>query len=187
MASTYTTNYNLAKPANGDIDWHIPINGNFDTIDTTMKDNANRICPTGSITMYGAATAPTGWLLCDGSAVSRTTYADLFAVIGTRFGAGNGSTTFNLPDLRNRFVVGAGTSYNNNDTGGEATHVLTIDEMPSHSHSIRAGNEVGQDAWAGVKWTYGQIDVYQNTEASGGGQSHNNLPPYIGLTFIIKT
>ena len=63
MASTYTTNYNLAKPAHGDVDWHIPINGNFDTIDTTMKDNANRICPTGSIIMYGAATAPIDWTL----------------------------------------------------------------------------------------------------------------------------
>ena len=185
MASTYTTNYNLAKPAHGDVDWHIPINGNFDTIDTTMKDNANRICPTGSIIMYGAATAPTGWLLCDGSAVSRTTYADLFAIIGTTFGVGNGSTTFNLPDLRDRFVVGAGTSYNNNDTGGEATHVLTIDEMPAHSHGIYIGPQAG----GGRPATY-HTDSYNqqiNTTSVGGGQPHNNLPPYIGLTFIIKT
>ena len=184
MANTYTTNYNLAKPAHGDVDWHIPINGNFDTIDTTMKDNANRICPTGSIIMYGAATAPTGWLLCDGSAVSRTTYADLFAIIGTTFGVGNGSTTFNLPDLRDRFVVGAGTSYNNNDTGGEATHVLTIEEMPAHSHSIYIGP--GNGTRSG---TYHTESYYQqiNTTSVGGGQPHNNLPPYIGLTFIIKT
>jgi len=185
MASTYTTNYNLAKPAHGDINWHIPINGNFDTIDTTMKDNANRICPTGSILMYGAATAPTGWLLCDGSAVSRTTYADLFAIIGTTFGVGNGSTTFNLPDLRDRFVVGAGTSYNINDTGGEATHVLTIDEMPSHSHSIHSvvGGAVNDRALSNEDG----IQSSNTTSSVGGGQPHNNLPPYIGLTFIIKT
>ena len=183
MANTYTTNYNLAKPAHGDVDWHIPINGNFDIIDTTMKDNANRICPTGSIIMYGAATAPTGWLLCDGSAVSRTTYADLFAIIGTTFGVGNGSTTFNLPDLRDRFVVGAGTSYNNNDTGGEATHVLTIEEMPAHSHSVAVtGGGLGQIYEGG-----GSSSKNINTTSVGGGQGHNNLPPYIGLTFIIKT
>ena len=184
MANTYTTNYNLAKPAHGDVDWHIPINGNFDTIDTTMKDIANRICPTGSIIMYGAATAPTGWLLCDGSAVSRTTYADLFAIIGTTFGVGNGSTTFNLPDLRDRFVVGAGTSYNINDTGGEATHVLTINEMPNHSHSV-AADSGGAPYTLGVGGGGSVINV--NTTSVGGGQPHNNLPPYIGLTFIIKT
>ena len=184
MANTYTTNYNLAKPAHGDVDWHIPINGNFDTIDTTMKDNANRTCPTGSITMYGAATAPTGWLLCDGSAVSRTTYADLFAIIGTTFGVGNGSTTFNLPDLRDRFVVGAGTSYNNNDTGGEATHILTIEEMPAHSHRITVdhGGGIGGIGEGGGLGTF-----MINTSSVGGNQGHNNLPPYIGLTFIIKT
>ena len=183
MANTYTTNYNLAKPAHGDVDWHIPINENWDKIDTTMKDNANRTCPTGSIIMYGAATAPTGWLLCDGSAVSRTTYADLFAIIGTTFGVGNGSTTFNLPDLRDRFVVGAGTSYNNNDTGGEATHVLTIEEMPAHSHGIY----IGQGTRPGTYHSDSSYNQQINTTSVGGGQPHNNLPPYIGLTFIIKT
>ena len=185
MANTYTTNYNLAKPAHGDVDWHIPINGNWDKIDTTMKDNANRTCPTGSIIMYGAATAPTGWLLCDGSAVSRTTYADLFAIIGTTFGVGNGSTTFNLPDLRDRFVVGAGTSYNNNDTGGEATHVLTIEEMPAHSHGIY----IGPESQGTQRGTYSTDTSNQqiNTTSVGGNKGHNNLPPYIGLTFIIKT
>jgi len=183
MVNTYTTNYNLAKPANGDVDWHIPINGNWDDIDTTMKDNANRICPTGSITMYGAATAPSGWLLCDGSTVSRTTYADLFAIIGTAFGVGDGSTTFGLPDLRDKFVVGAGTSFNNNDTGGEATHVLTIDEMPAHTHSNSS-----------VVYSVGGLNMNGNggysptaNEYTGGDAAHNNLPPYIGLTFIIKT
>ena len=181
MANTYTTNYNLAKPAHGDINWHIPINENWDKIDTTMKNNS----PTGSIIMYGSTLAPDGWLLCNGSAVSRTTYADLFAVIGTRFGAGNGSTTFNLPNLRNRFVVGAGASYNINDTGGEATHVLTIDEMPAHSHQVPTYIEGGPAAGF-VSAGYEKVQNI-NTTSVGGGQPHNNLPPYIGLTFIIKT
>ena len=186
MANTYTTNYNLAKPAHGDVNWHIPINQNWDKIDTTMKDIVNRTCPTGSIIMYGATTAPTGWLLCNGSAVSRTTYANLFAVIGTKFGAGNGSTTFNLPNLQNRFVVGAGASYNINDTGGEATHILTIEEMPAHSHSITTGDDSGFGSYAS-QWNPFKTTGSRSTSSVGGGQAHNNLPPYIGLTFIIKT
>ena len=66
--------------------------------------------PIGSILPYGGAIAPSGWFICQGQAISRTTYAELFAVIGTTFGSGNGSTTFNLPDLRNKAVMGAGTN-----------------------------------------------------------------------------
>ena len=66
--------------------------------------------PIGSILPYGGAVAPSGWFICQGQAISRTTYAELFAVIGTTFGSGNGSTTFNLPDLRNKAVMGAGTN-----------------------------------------------------------------------------
>jgi microcystin-dependent protein len=67
------------------------------------------LVPTGAIIPYGGSSAPTNWLLCDGTAVSRSTYATLFGVIGTAYGAGNGSTTFNLPDFRGRTTVGAGT------------------------------------------------------------------------------
>ena len=66
--------------------------------------------PTGALHIYGGTTAPTGWLLCDGSAVSRATYADLFGAIGTNFGSGDGSTTFNLPDMRGRVPVGYAAS-----------------------------------------------------------------------------
>ena len=71
------------------------------------------LCPVGSIVMYGAASAPTNWLLCDGAAVSRTTYADLFTAIGTTYGSGDGSATFDLPDMQSRFPVGydGGSSY----------------------------------------------------------------------------
>ena len=66
-------------------------------------------CPTGTVVSYAKNAAPTGWLLCDGSAVSRTTYAELFAVIGTTYGAGDGSTTFNLPNLTDKFIEGGAT------------------------------------------------------------------------------
>ena len=78
----------------------------------------NEIIPAGTILAYGGAAAPTGYLLCDNSAVSRTTYARLFAVISTTFGVGNGSTTFNVPDLRDKVPLGKGT---NNSTLGTTT------------------------------------------------------------------
>jgi len=90
---------------------------------------------------YGGSSAPSGWLLCDGSAVSRTTYAGLFAVLGTAFGTGDGSTTFNVPDFRGRASIGSGqgsglTLRVIGAKGGEEVHVLTVSEIPSHTHGI---------------------------------------------------
>lgn len=94
--------------------------------------------PTGAVMAYAGAAAPTGWLLADGSAVNRTTYSTLFAAIGTAYGAGDGSTTFNVPNLLGRVPVGknAGTFATLGGTGGEETHVLSAAEMPVHSHSL---------------------------------------------------
>jgi microcystin-dependent protein len=106
----------------------------------------------GEIVDFAGAAAPSGWLLCFGQAVSRTTYAALFGVIGTTYGAGNGTTTFNLPDLRGRVTAGqddmGGTSANRltgasggvdgdvlGATGGDETHVLTTAQLASHSHT----------------------------------------------------
>jgi microcystin-dependent protein len=85
---------------------------------------------------FAGSVAPEGYLLCDGSAVSRTDYADLFAAIGTVYGAGDGSTTFNVPDLSGRVVLGVSQSHVLGSTGGEATHTLTEQEMPAHSHTV---------------------------------------------------
>ena len=95
--------------------------------------------PTGTVNIFAGSTAPDGWLLCKGQAVSRTTYADLFAVIGTTYGY-TSSTTFNLPNLCNNVPVGAGGSYSLGDTGGESTHTLSTTEMPSHTHSQSSHN-----------------------------------------------
>jgi microcystin-dependent protein len=87
---------------------------------TSITDTAGGgLTPPGAIIPYGGATAPTGYLLCDDSAVSRTTYATLFAILSTTFGTGDGSTTFNVPDLRDRLPLGKGT--NNSTLGGETT------------------------------------------------------------------
>lgn len=126
--------------------------------------------PTGALTAFAGSTAPQGWLLCYGQAVSRTTYANLFAVIGTTYGTGDGSTTFNLPDLRGRTVAGldnmGGTDAGRLDwantlgtTGGAQKHTLSLAEIPSHNHNNITGVN-NQDHW------HGQT---QATVASGGG------------------
>lgn len=89
-------------------------------------------CPLGIINAFGGTTAPEGWLLCQGQAISRTEYADLFAVIGTNFGSGDGSTTFNLPDLRGEFLRGAGTnSHTNQGNGGNVGTHQDATEFPN--------------------------------------------------------
>jgi microcystin-dependent protein len=108
------------------------------------------VVPTGVVEMFAGRTTvvPTGWLFCDGSAVSRTTYAALFGVIDTVYGAGDGSTTFNLPDLRSRAPIGAApggvpglTQRALATSGGEENHTLSIAELAQHSHSNNTGTE----------------------------------------------
>ena len=106
---------------------------------------------TGSVQMYAGSSSPTWWLICDGRAVSRTTYADLFAIIDVTFGIGDGSTTFNLPDARGKSPVGTNdaglpngadsnfTTRNEGDEGGAETHTLTAAELAAHDHNVVSG------------------------------------------------
>lgn len=114
--------------------------------DRMLKESKDPV-PTGAIFSFPLETPPTGYLACDGSAVSRTTYADLFAVLGTSYGAGDGSTTFNLPDYRGKFLRGydngtgndpdAATRQDRGDgTTGDAVGTLQDDEMESHLHQV---------------------------------------------------
>jgi microcystin-dependent protein len=148
--------------------------------------------PVARVEPYAGPTAPAGWLLCDGSAVSRTTYPQLFAAIGTTYGAGNGSTTYNLPNARGRTLVGRDTAQPEFDvlgeTGGAKTHTLTTAQMPSHTHTQATknagtvtGNEVGKgDSSVGTAVTGNGI------HSTGGGGAHNNLQPYLTVNYIIR-
>lgn len=108
------------------------------TIDYRVRTLESEITPSGVVSMFAGAAAPTGWLLCNGAAVSRTTYADLFAVVGSTYGAGNGSTTFNVPDFRDRVPVGAGSSYSLGQAIGALTDSITLSSanLPKHTHNV---------------------------------------------------
>ena len=101
---------------------------------------ADTLMPVGSMLMWTSETLPTGWLLCDGTAVSRTTYEDLYETIGTTYGVGDNSTTFNLPNLKGKFPIGIDDSDTDFDalgeTGGAKDVTLSESELPSHDHSI---------------------------------------------------
>jgi len=160
---------------------------------------------TGEIKMWGTATAPSGYLLCNGTAVSRTTYAALFAIYSTTFGSGDGSTTFNLPDFRNRMPIGAGTTYSAADTGGSATTTLQIANLPAHTHANTLTDNGHSHAMTGglggsgtQQYTSGNVTQSTSTSPAftgititnasvGSGTAATTISPYLGIYFIIKT
>jgi microcystin-dependent protein len=168
-------------------------------------NEGGRAVPAGVMMPFGGTAAPDGFLLCDGSAVSRATYYVLFAAVGTTYGAGDGSTTFNLPDLRGRVAAGKdnmGGSAANRITnggsgivgttlgaaGGAETHTLTTAQMPVHAHTVTAGTNppligpTGRGTWGdGVA-----VGDY-GTGNTGGGGAHPNVQPTIILNWIIST
>lgn len=150
--------------------------------------------PTGAVEPFGANSGdiPTGWLECDGSAVSRTTFSDLFNEIGTTYGVGDGSTTFNLPDLRGRAPIGDGqgsglTNRTLGDEDGEEECTLSESELPAHTHpdggSIPASDELNTGGLSNIQNTGSTI----NTGNTGGDSAHNNMHPFSVATFMIKT
>jgi microcystin-dependent protein len=144
----------------------------------------------GAIALWPMDTPPQGWLLCDGNAVSRSAYAELFGVIGMAYGSGDGSTTFNVPDLKGKVPVGKHVSQSEFNTlgltGGERTHTLTTTEMPAHTHNNILGNGSGTITTAQISANLAHFGTSQASASAGGGGSHNNLQPYIVLNYIIR-
>lgn len=130
-----TVGINTTSPSSS---YKLDVNGNSNVSGRVYQD-AFMLVPPGSIMPYAVSSAPGGWLLCDGSAVSRSTYATLFSLIGSTYGNGNGYNTFNLPDMRGRMIVGfnsSDTSFDSlGETGGSKTATLTTNELPAHTHS----------------------------------------------------
>lgn len=109
---------------------------NFQIKPISIPAVAQFVMPPGSVIEFAGSVAPSGWLLCDGSEVSRTTYADLFAAIGTSFGSPSSGSVFKLPDHRNRVGRGVGTGTDLGATGGADNVTLATNQMPLHSHSL---------------------------------------------------
>lgn len=175
---------------------------------------AGAMVPPGAMFDFAgpSANVPYGYLVCDGSAISRTgTYVALFGAIGTTWGVGDGSTTFNLPDFRRRVAVGAGGAGTGTlgnavgNVGGEEAHTLTIPEMPVHHHDVtdptHLHTEKGGQVGGGGGTNVGAVDPGSNAittsfsnpaatgvtiQDKGGGAAHNNIQPSAVVTKIIK-
>lgn len=148
----------------------------------SLARSVSNAAPSGVVLPFAGASAPNGWLLCAGQAVSRTTYAALFTAIGTAYGTGDGSTTFNLPDLRGRVPGGkddmggsaanrlttAGSGVNGavlGAAGGAETHTLTVPQMPAHSHAVSGATAPGGS---------GSNDVRSSGNATGSAPTTAN-------------
>jgi microcystin-dependent protein len=152
---------------------------------------------TGEIKMWGIPTPPVGYLMCNGSAISRTTYKALFDIIGVTFGVGDGSTTFNLPDYRDRMPIGAGNLYAAAAKGGSKDAIVVAHTHgiidPGHNHTYHTGGS-GTGNYTNNTSVWGN-DAYLKTANSntnititstGTSGTDANLPPFLGVYFIIR-
>jgi microcystin-dependent protein len=172
----------------------------YEAIQALIFNGATALIPAGAMFAFAGTSLPVGarLLYCDGAIVSRTTYSRLFTAIGTTYGVGDGSTTFQLPDRRGRVGVGmdggagrltsASTGGANASTfggvGGSETHTLTVAQMPSHSHQIGMDTTNGASLnaiRAGVSAFLGNAQI-ANT---GGGDPHSNTQPWIAFNYVI--
>lgn len=182
---------------------------------TALAEEVARIkpVPLGIVEMYSGSTIPENYAVCDGQALSQSLYPELYQAIGTRFNkSGTASGMFCLPDLRGRFIVGQGSESDYNtigNTGGEKTHVLSVSEMPTHTHGMAHTHDYMDIYYSetggstGVPDGRGSGDTdYDNsghqmqrttisqststTGATGGGAAHENRPPYFVLFYIMR-
>ncbi len=156
--------------------------------------------PSGSVIPFAGSAAPEGYLMCDGAAISRGTYVNLFTALGEIYGAGDSITTFNVPDLRGRSVFGANGSaavlsegalgdFGGTETKDTEEHVLTVEQIPAHTHGLSASVGKDSDSKGGADGL--QQGGSSETESIGGGLGHshaiNVMPPHLVMNYIIKT
>lgn len=138
--------------------------------------------PAGSISAYGGSSVPVGWLECNGAVVSRTTYSTLFTAIGTTFGAGDGSNTFGIPDLRGEFI--RGWDHGKGTDSGRSLGTAQSDDIKSHTHSVPWGSSQKTTISSGAVGMAIDQAGPTNTGATGGGETR---PRNISMMYIIKT
>jgi microcystin-dependent protein len=156
----------------------------------------------GEVRLFAGSTAPDGWAPCEGQLLSTRDHTRLFAILGTTFG-GDGQETFAVPDLRGRVPLGSGqgaglSARTLGESGGDRDVMLTQSEMPMHSHAARCAVGAGKTSpdgaiWSGSgRWTNSYAPSTDNTlmsprcvEFVGGNAPHNNMQPYLGLSYII--
>lgn len=161
---------------------------------------AQALIPIGAILPSVGGPAPAGWAVCNGQAISRTTYAELFRLIGTKYGS-TSTDNFKVPDLSDRFIVGVGPRSAIGDVGGEASVTLTTGQLPVHSHDITGkadqarvsgvgmykSNVSGGTGWQVLSTTENGSTSGLVTTSVGSGQPHENRPPFFVLQYIIRT
>lgn len=176
------------------ITWTSDTKCDADALNKELKEklaNIDAQFPAGTLQPTARDSAITGWLLCQGQAISRATYAALFAAIGVKYGIGDGSTTFNIPTMKGRIPIGldpADADFNDRGkSGGAKAHILSIAQMPSHLHGMRYDPSSGTYEYPYNSGTQTGFRRWLNTDSTGGGQAHNNLQPYVVINWLIKT
>lgn len=176
------------------LEWLIDSNG--DLSEDVVTGIADRLTPIGTILGYATSTTlpSTRWAFCNGQQLNQADYPTLFLRIGTQYGTGTGPATFQLPNLADKFPLGAGATYPIAATGGETSHTLTLDEMPEHNHINGEYQDILIEPTLGA--VTGSDSVNSATEANvgtsahmlpaGDDQPHNNMPPYLSIAYIIK-
>jgi microcystin-dependent protein len=151
----------------------------------------------GEIRMFGGNFAPAGWAFCNGSIIPIAENETLFQLIGTTYG-GDGQETFALPDLRGRLPMHRGNGFLIGENAGTETETLTVNQIPAHNHVPQAASSAGNSASpAGNIWASASLNPYSTGAANaamsaaacgttGGSQPHDNLMPYLAVTFIIS-
>ena len=155
------------------------------TLTNLLNNSSGGVVPPGTVVAYGSTSTPNGYIYCNGAAVSRTTYSDLFSAIGTNFGGGNGSTTFNVPDLRGAFIRGQDDGRGWDSGRGFASY--QADDFASHDHSITVWYIYGwsqSEVPAASHFGWGQAQTRDEPIQNRGG--NETRPKNYALRYFIK-